>query len=191
MNKARKILGEMRRKACGAHGVGRWKDSEGCFVEPSTLRCPSDGQTGEHQDRPTSSTGVASSPGSSSVFSAWLIFFISLHTQQVLQIQRGRADWKHKSSFTAKQRDVGRTHLLWEMKQSVASAISPKRFREHWQSGEAGDTWDMKCQGTAGTAREPKREQRMKPSTFHLLKTPSLWFHFFSTSAPLCDSSLT
>lgn len=128
-NKARKMLGEKRRKACGAHGAGRWKDTGGCFVEPSTPRCPSDGRTGEHQDRPTSSTGVASSPGSSGVFLARFVLFISLHTQQVSQTWRGRADWKHKSSFTAKQRDVGRTHLPWETKQRVAS-VGLKRLRE-------------------------------------------------------------
>jgi len=56
MNKGRNILGQKRRKARGAPGAARWEDVGDCFVEPLTPRCPSDGQTGEHQEIPTSST---------------------------------------------------------------------------------------------------------------------------------------
>lgn len=133
MNKARKVLGEKRRKAHEAHGVGRWKDTEGCFVESSTLRCSSDGQSGEHQDRPTSSTGVASSPGSSSVFLAQLIFFISLHTQQALQIWRGRADWKHQSSFIAKQR-CGKDPPAAGDKAESGFSCGSKKGSDLWES---------------------------------------------------------
>lgn len=180
MNTARKILGERRRKARGAPGVGRWKDTGGCFVVHSGSSVRANWWTSREtqlQHRCSLLTWLFCILG--------LIHFLHLPSYSK-SYRYGEGEQTGNTRAALQQ-----SREMWEgptaagdEAESVFSCGSKKAQR-------ALAAWGHLGHDVSGHCREPKGEQRMKPSTFHLVKTPPLWFPFFSTSVPFCDSSLT
>lgn len=166
MHKARKILGEKKSPWCSRG----WKVERhwGSFVEPSTARCPSDGQNCEHQDRTTSST--VQPPHLALLVSSWPIFFISLHTLQGLQMWRGRAQ---------EQLGMGKGPPAAGDEAELQLWIQ-KCFRE--------STASLGWLGTPGTwcvraLQGQPRDQRRSRAWNHLLSTWLKHHHFDFTSS--------
>lgn len=65
-----------------------------------------------------------------------------------------RAGWKHKSSFTAKQRGGKDPAAVGDEAESGFSSGSKQAQREHWQPGVAGDTWGHLGHGVSGHCRD-------------------------------------
>ena len=172
MKKGRKILGQKRRKAHGTHGVGRWEDSGGCSVAPLTPRCPSDGQTGGHQDRPTSSTNVTFSP---LLASSWPDSFSSSPSAHNRSRRYGEGEQARNTRAASQQSkgDVGRT-------KTSCSGRRSRGWLQLWvrkgseRALPAWDGWGHLGHGASGRCRD----SRGQPGSRRALESRGQTIHF-------------